>query len=113
MFFTATDIANFVACRHLLTLKLDASDGKIQKPYFRDLGVELLRELGDRHEAAYLNRLAVKPGNRIVTIPTVGNWADAVAATKDAIRSGVEVIYQATFADGNWGGRADFLVQVD
>ena len=48
MFFTATDIANFVACRHLLTLKLDAAKGKIQKPYFRDLGVELLRELGDR-----------------------------------------------------------------
>ena len=52
MFFTATDIANFVACRHLLTLKFDAAEEKIQKPYFHDLGVELLRELGERHEAA-------------------------------------------------------------
>src|SRR5580693_6869794 len=113
MFFTATDIANFVACRHLLTLKLDAAEGKIQKPYFPDLGVVLLRELGERHETAYSNKLAQKAGNRIVSIPTVGNWADAVAATKDAIRSGVEVIYQATVEDGNWRGRADFLVRVD
>jgi predicted RecB family nuclease len=113
MFFTATDIANFVACRHLLTLKLDEAEGKVHKPYFHDLGVELLRELGERHETAYLNQLAEKPGNRIVTIPTVGNWADAVAGTKDAIRDGADVIYQATFQDGNWGGRADFLVRVD
>jgi predicted RecB family nuclease len=112
-FFTATDIANFVACKHLLTLKFEAAEGMIQKPYFHDLGVELLRELGERHETAYLNQLAEKPGNRIVSIPTVGDWTDAVAATKDAIRSGVEVIYQATFQDGNWGGRADFLVRVD
>jgi hypothetical protein len=60
MFFTATDIANFVACRHLLALKLDAAEGKIQTPYFRDLGVELLRELGERHEAA-----AVTEGSRL------------------------------------------------
>ena len=77
MFFTATDIANFVACRHLLTVKLDAAEGKVQKPYFYDLGVELLRELGERHEAAYFNQLVSKPGCRVVSIPrftaSVGN----------------------------------------
>jgi predicted RecB family nuclease len=113
MFFTATDISNFVACRHLLTLKLDEDDGKIRKPHFHDLGVELLRELGDRHESAYLKYLAATPGHRVISIPTDGEWSQAVARTTEAIRSGVEVIYQATFQDGNWGGRADFLVRVD
>ncbi|MFY9987733.1 MAG: hypothetical protein WAK31_23450, partial [Chthoniobacterales bacterium] len=113
MFFTATDIANFVACRHLLTLKLDAAEGKIKKPYFHDLGVELLRELGERHEAAYFNQLASKPGCRVVSIPTDVEWTESVGRTKEAIRDGADVIYQATFQDGNWGGRADFLVRVD
>jgi predicted RecB family nuclease len=113
MFFTATDIANFVACRHLLTLKLDAAEGKIQKPYFHDLGVELLRELGERHETAYFAELASKPGCRVVSIPTDVDWTDSVGRTKEAIRDGADVIYQATFQDGHWGGRADFLVRVD
>ena len=113
MFFTATDIANFVACRHLLTLKLEAAEGKIQKPYFHDLGVELLRELGERHEAAYFNQLASKPDCRVVSIPTDVEWTEAVGRTKEAIRDGADAIYQATFQDGNWGGRADFLIRVD
>jgi predicted RecB family nuclease len=113
MFFTATDIANFVACRHLLTLKLGEAEGKIQKPHFHDLGVELLRELGERHEAAYFNQLASKPGCRVVSIPTDVEWTESVGRTKEAIRDGADVIYQATFQEGNWGGRADFLVRVD
>src|SRR5258707_13135569 len=112
MFFTATDIANFVACRHLLTLKMEAAEGKIQKPYFQDLGVELLRELGERHETGYLNQLSTKAG-QIISIPTGGDWAEAVTATKEAVRAGAEVVYQATFQDGNWRGRADFLVRID
>lgn len=108
MFFTATDIANFVACRHLLTLNLDAAEEKIQKPYYHDLGVELLRELGERHEAAYLSDLSRTRGP-IVSISTAAPWPDAVKQTADAIRGGANVIYQATFQDGNWGGRADFL----
>src|ERR1700678_982275 len=113
MFFTATDIANFVACRHLLTLKLDEEEGKVEKPHFHDLGVDLLRELGERHEAAYFNQLASKPGYRVVSIPTDVEWPEAVRTTKEAIRDGADVIYQATFQDGNWGGRADFLARVD
>ncbi len=113
MFFTATDIANFVACRHLLTLKLDEAEGKIQKPHFHDLGVELLRELGERHETAYFKQLASKSGCRVVSISTDVDWTESVARTNEAIRDGVDLIYQATFQDGNWGGRADFLIRVD
>jgi hypothetical protein len=35
--FFATDIANFLACRHLMTLDRAHAAGEIQKPVFHDL----------------------------------------------------------------------------
>src|SRR4029077_12388385 len=40
-------------------------------------------------------------------------WSDAVNRTTEAIQSGANVVYQATFEDGPWGGRADFLIRVE
>jgi hypothetical protein len=42
--------------------------GEIQRPFFRDIGVELIRELGIRHEAEYLERLTNTPGSQIACI---------------------------------------------
>ncbi|HYZ71789.1 MAG TPA: hypothetical protein VE641_01845, partial [Chthoniobacterales bacterium] len=111
MFFT-TDIASFLECRHLLTLKGEEAAGRIQKPFFRDLGIDLLRELGNRHETAYLRHLNETRGP-IFSISADLPWPEAVASTDEAIRSGADVIYQATFQEGSWGGRADFLIRVD
>jgi predicted RecB family nuclease len=111
--FSATDIANFLACRHLLTLKRAEAAGEIKKPFFRDPGVDLLRELGNRHETAYLRHLVDERGLEVVRIPTDISWKDAVARTIEAIRRGADCVYQATFLNGQWGGRADFLVRVD
>jgi predicted RecB family nuclease len=111
--FSATDIANFLACHHLLTLDLAEEAGEIQKPFFYDPGVELLRELGLQHEHAYLRHLTDTLGLQVVHIPTDVSWADAVSRTIDAIHSGADVVYQATFQDGVWRGRADFLIRVD
>jgi hypothetical protein len=43
------------------------------------------------------------------------NWDfDAAAvATNEAMRVGADVIFQATFVDGPWRGRADFLLKVE
>ena len=43
--FSATDVANFLACHHLLTLDRAQAAGEIEKPFFHDPGIELLREL--------------------------------------------------------------------
>ena len=50
--FSATDVANFLACHHLLKLDRAQATGEIKKPFFHDPGIELLRELGARHEQA-------------------------------------------------------------
>jgi hypothetical protein len=49
--FSASDVANFLACHHLLTLDIARVAGQIEKPYFYDPSVELLRELGARRSA--------------------------------------------------------------
>jgi predicted RecB family nuclease len=110
--FSATDIANFLACHHLLTLDRAEEAGEIEKPFFYDPGVELLQKLGLEHEETYLRYLAAQ-GLRIAHIPTEVPWADAVSRTVEAIRGGADVVYQATFQDGVWRGRADFLIRVD
>jgi hypothetical protein len=51
--FSASDVANFLACHHLLTLDRAQASGQIEKPYFHDPGVELLQELGERQPLIY------------------------------------------------------------
>jgi predicted RecB family nuclease len=109
--FSASDVANFLACHHLLTLDRADAAGQIEKPYFYDPGVELLRELGARHEQAYLRHL-VDQGLDVTKISTDVSWAEGAAQTRDALRHGVSVVYQATFQNGPWHGRSDFLIRV-
>lgn len=109
--FSASDVANFLACHHVLTLDRAEADGKIKKPSFHDPGVELLRELGARHEQSHLCRL-IDQGLDVATIPTEVSWAEGAAQTLDALRRGKSVVYQATFQNGPWHGRSDFLIRV-
>lgn len=110
--FSASYVANFLACHHLLTLDCAQAAGQIEKPYFHDPGIELLRELGARHEQAYFRHLADTEGLEIANIPTNVPWAEAVAQTLDALRRGARAIYQGTFQNGPWHGRSDFLIRV-
>src|ERR1700733_12653277 len=111
--FSATDIANFLACRHTATLARAESKNEITKPFFKDPSIDLLRTLGLEHEQRYLRELAEKDGLATAQISVSGNWEDAVTETIRALREGVDAIYQATLLDGQWGGRSDFLVRVN
>src|SRR6266849_3056347 len=111
--FSATDIANFLACRHTATLARAESNNEITKPFRQNAAVDLLRKLGLEHEQRYLRGLAEKDGLAIAHINVNGSWKDAVAETVQALHEGVDAVYQATFLDGPWGGRADFLVRVN
>lgn len=108
----ATDIANFLACRHISTLDREKREGKLDKVIYADPGAELLRKLGLEHEQAYLTKLKSR-GLRIAEISTDTLWSQAAEATRAAMAEGVGVIYQATFIQEPWGGRADFLRRVE
>ena len=115
---SATDLIGYLACDHLSTLELGRVEGRWERPHRRaDPTVQLMQDRGDAHEAAYLERLRAE-GRTIVEIAkdeltTPDRLRDAAAQTEAAMRSGADIVFQATFFDGRWRGHADFLVRAD
>ena len=115
---SATDLVGYLACDHLAMLELGRIEGRWARPPHRtDPELELLQERGDAHEHAYLERLRAA-GRSIHEIeqrhPTSpAELRAAEEETLEAMRRGVDVIYQATFFDGRWRGHADFLLRTE
>ena len=95
--FSATAIANFLACHHLTSLDRAERDGGIRKPYFAAPGMELLRKLGLQHEQSYLLALQQDRQNSVTEIPTDISLADATTRTIDAMRRGVSQYIRPLF----------------
>src|SRR2546425_2715699 len=109
-----SDLNDYIECPHLTTLALEVARGSRPRPFVADEHAELLRRKGELHERAYLERLRAD-GRQIVEITLGEPWDFEAAArqTAEAMRAGAEIISQATFVDGRWRGRADFLVKID
>jgi len=107
-----SDLNDYVECEHRTTLARQVALGQRAKPHVSDEGAKLLADKGMQHEADLLMRMHAE-GRHVVEVP-MENWDfDAAAArTIDAMRLGADVIFQATFVDGPWRGRADFLLKV-
>jgi len=110
--FAATDITNFLACRHLTTLERARAEEGLRRPFRPKTELELLRGLGLDHERAYLRHLTEELHQDVVDIPTA-SWVAAARATARAMGMGAQVIYQATFEEPAGRGRADFLIRVE
>jgi predicted RecB family nuclease len=117
--YAATDLVGFLACSHRLALERAVLAGLVRKPMREDPQIELIAKRGLAHERRYRDEL-VASGRSVVEIQPDGSLADrgeslraAAAATIEAFRSGVDVVYQATFFDGRWVGFADFLLRVE
>ena len=109
---SASDLNNYTACRHLLRLNLEYARRERERPGDRDPTSELVARKGDEHEDAYLESLRDE-GRDVVEIDQDGPFEGAAAKTIEAMRSGAEVIFQATFAEEGLRGHADFLFRVD
>src|SRR5262245_56488769 len=109
---SATDLSNFLNCRHRTALELGEARGKRTRPRFYDPVLEALFARGLQHERQYVATLE-PGGRRIVDLAAFKDRAEAVARTIDAMRSGAEVIVQGALEDGNWYGRPDALLRHD
>ena len=110
-----TDLTKHLACAHVTTLDLAVADGRLPKPELPDDALQLVFELGLAHEVTYLESLRAE-GRSVVELQSAFDLEGrrrAEQQTLEAMRSGVDVVYQATFFDGGWGGQADFLLRVD
>jgi hypothetical protein len=94
--FFATDLTNFVACRHLALERLRAHR-LARRLFFDDPMLEILRERGLIHERAYVEHLA-KSGKCVVEIDKES--PTAFDQTLAAIREGADVIVQARLEQG-------------
>ena len=116
--FSATDLVGYLACEHLTALERAALAGLVTKPMREDRELDVIRERGFQHEARHLAELR-DAGLRVTTIERHdeeerGDRLRRQATdTIDAMASGVDVVFQATFFDGRWLGYADFLMRVE
>jgi predicted RecB family nuclease len=113
---SASDLTGFLECPHLTQQELAATRGEIARPERDDPELALIARHGTEHEEAHLN--AYERGDKSVArIETphasVEAYQKAREQTLEAMRSGADVIYQATLFDGRWLGYADFLERVD
>ncbi|MBK9240971.1 MAG: TM0106 family RecB-like putative nuclease [Acidobacteria bacterium] len=113
--FSPTDLANFLACRHTLTLELDAVRGLRTKPTYSDPLADQLRKRGEEHEQRYVASLRAQG----LTVEDLTPFKDPkapmagkVARSLDAMRRGADVIVQAALGNDTWSGYADVLVKV-
>ncbi len=102
---SASDVANFLACRHLTRLDLLRARGVIWPPRAYDAGFEDLVARGEAHEKEILQGFRDR-GLQVVDLTSYkGNGAAGAAATAAALSSGADVIYQAVLtraaADGS------------
>ncbi len=115
--YAATDLTNDLECRHLTMLERQVAHGIRTRPPADD-GMTLISRKGIEHEQRYLGTQRESHGERIIAFPerlgnTIAAMEEAEAETLAAMASGAPLIYQATFFDGTFLGRADFLRRID
>jgi uncharacterized protein len=110
---SASDYANFLACRHLTRLDLAFAHGLTKPRFFHDIGAEAIEQRGREHEARVLDEFR-RRGWVIEDLRSNDDERSRVAdSTIEAIRDGPEVIYQGTLMVDGLLGLPDFLVRSD
>lgn len=111
LLYSASDLVNFLECEHLTSLDLINLETPLPKAE-DDEQAKLIQDKGYAHEAAFLEHLQ-QTCPRVADLGQLkGSLDEAAAATAQAMREGVDVIFQATLRDGALIGHADFLRRV-
>ena len=104
----------YLACRHLTALSLRVARGELERPEVEDEQAQLLFRKGLEHEAAYLKSLGEAGKTvRFVELEPDRDWERAARDTVEAMRDGVDVVYQGILLRDGWRGQADFLMRVE
>jgi predicted RecB family nuclease len=113
---SATDLANFLACRHRTALDLAVAHGSLKREWTgRDTDplLELLWERGLEHERRYVESLNGQGLSSTDLKLYEGDRDTHVEETLKAMRQGVDVIVQGALRDTLWFGVPDILRRVD
>lgn len=122
--FSATDLVEAARCEYAVLRKLDDKLGRGPGlPVVEDDMQKRAAQLGDAHEARVLADYRRQFGDwdgatGVYDVVPADRMERAVLEAKhretiDALRAGAEVVFQGSFFDGTFHGRADFLVRTD
>lgn len=124
---SVSDVVVAAECEHALLRRLDEVLGRAPR-HDRPADEMLARTaaVGEAHERRVLGELVARHGwsrgdgspGGVVSVepPRIMTWAELTAAharTLRALEQGADVVYQGTFFDGTFHGRADFLLRDD
>jgi predicted RecB family nuclease len=111
VYVSATDLANHLSCRHLTTLDIRLAKREIAASSWENPHLVVLRQRGLEHERSYIDDLRA----RGLSLVDLSNEPEESAgkATQAAMIGGAQAIVQASFASGDWRGRADVLLRVE
>ena len=102
--FSASDIADYLDCPRILDLNHERVRGE-REPGAEDAYIRLIQEKGIRHERRYLEALRSPPGRLgVIEIDTHQTWEAQLAATRAALASGADIVYQAALSHGRFFG---------
>jgi uncharacterized protein len=115
--YSATDLDNDLECRFLTVLNEAVARRELVRPE-RDATAKLIAEKGELHERRYLETMRAVHGADLTEFPSrvgrsLAEMQAADDATLEAMARGTKFIYQATFFDGQFLGRTDFLRRVE
>jgi predicted RecB family nuclease len=108
--YSASDLVAFLECEHSTTLDLIDLEQPIARTEDDDES-KLLHEKGLTHERRYFDRLRSQH-TTIADLSSIKSRDDRIEATIDAMRQGVEIVYQGALRSGNLIGYPDFLRRV-
>jgi len=109
--FSATDLSNFISCRHLSQLNKQRVHGELEPPPFTDPYADTVKQLGLEHEERYVQYLRDQ-GLDVTDLRNI-EGDNRLERTQNAMKQGVGIIVQAAFDNGEWRGYADILRKVD
>lgn len=113
---SGTDLSSNFECQHKTVLGLRVAQRQLVRPGTSEIERLMLERRGRAHEEKVLEFFRGQ-GRDIVMLssePLTDESGHRLhAATVEAMRSGAQIIYQATFVQAGWVGRPDFLVRVN
>jgi predicted RecB family nuclease len=105
--YSPSDLVQFVQSEFATWMNRYSLIHKVESPEVDPL-LDVLCQLGDRHEKEYLLSLE-RAGVEVYKIDSRGGHTATIAAMK----AGAPYIYQGALRDKNWIGFADFLIRVN
>jgi uncharacterized protein len=111
--FSPSDLTGYLACPHLTQLERRVALSGDRPPGTENAEAELVKRKGEEHERSYLYRLRAAGRTVVEIADPYDDWERAAAETEQAIRDGVDVVYQGVLAADGWRGIADFLERQD